>query len=90
VVNDTGNPSDDSFNSGNGEVTISYTVAAVTTATTVPGTTTTTTAIAPVALAFTGANLYPLLIGGGGLIASGVVLLGVTSTRRRKRTNTNA
>jgi hypothetical protein len=88
IVDDTGNPSDDTFNDGNGEITISYTVAAATTTTTVPGTTTTTTTAAPVALAFTGTNLYPLLIAAGSLVAVGLLILRSTATRGRHRKRT--
>jgi hypothetical protein len=58
------------------------------TPTTGPATPPTTTVIAPGAspLAFTGANLLPLIVGGGVLVAGGAALVGVTSRRRRKRT----
>jgi hypothetical protein len=46
---------------------------------------TTTTTAHPVTLAVTGVNALPMVIGGAGLIAGGVVLLGATSVRRRKR-----
>jgi hypothetical protein len=59
---------------------ISYTLApAVTTTTTVAATTTVHAATDTVAIAVTGSNLEPLVIGGGGLVAGGAVLLGVTS-----------
>jgi hypothetical protein len=94
TISDAGNPADGSFNSGNGEVIITYTVGAVTTPTTVPGTpaagTPAATTTAPATLAFTGADLSPLLIGGGSLIAGGLALLGVTSTRGRHRKRTTS
>jgi hypothetical protein len=95
VVNDTGNPNDGSFNGGNGEVVISYTLAAATTttvpstATTTPTTPTTPTAPASVALAVTGVDFAPLIIGGISLIAGGAFALGATAIGRRKKANTN-
>jgi hypothetical protein len=49
------------------------------------GATTTTTTTSPAALALTGASLLPLLVVGSGLSAAGLLVLGVSSTRRRKR-----
>jgi hypothetical protein len=41
-------------------------------------------------LAFTGASLSPLLVSGGALIAGGLLILGVTSTRGRHRKRTTS
>jgi hypothetical protein len=86
LVSDTANPDDGSFNSGNGEVVIAYTVATTASPTTTVPVTTVATATTPgtPALAFTGVNLWPLLASGGGLIVAGVLILSATSTRRRR------
>jgi hypothetical protein len=91
TVSDTANPSDGSFNGGDGTVTISYAVAA--TGPTAPVTTPSTpgspvapatgTAAVSSPLAFTGLNVLPLLIGGVSLIAAGFLLLVGLSLRRR-------
>jgi hypothetical protein len=61
------------------------------TPTTGPATPPTTTGVVPGAsrLAFTGDNLFPLVVGGGVLVAGGAALLGVTLRPRRKRTAAN-
>jgi hypothetical protein len=74
-------------NTPNGQIQVSFTAAAAVTTTTVAAAATTvaTTPAAPVTLAVTGVNEMPLVAGGTGLIAAGVLLLGATSLRRRKR-----
>jgi hypothetical protein len=79
-----------SVNGGNGQVIITYAIAAGTTApTTGTGATTPTTAsgttTTPSALAVTGANLTPLLIAGGSFIVGGVLILGAISVANRRR-----
>jgi len=79
-----------SINAGNGEVTITYALAATTTTTT-PATTTsnplvTTTTIAGAhALAATGADLAPLVGAGVAMVASGLGLLGIAAAAGRRR-----
>jgi Glycine rich protein len=73
-------------NTPNGQISVSFTLAATTTTTVATTTPTTAPAAAkPVTLAVTGVNEVPLVAGGTGLIAAGTVLLGATSLRRRKR-----
>jgi|HubBroStandDraft_2_1064218.scaffolds.fasta_scaffold09176_5 hypothetical protein len=84
-----------SVNGGNGQVTISYAIAAGTSPGTTTGTgasttptaptTTSRTTTTPSALAVTGANLTALLIGGGSLIVGGVLVLGAISVANRRR-----
>jgi hypothetical protein len=49
-----------------------------------------TLATAPVTLAVTGADVYPLLMAGGGLIVGGSVLLGAATLRRYKKMTSTA
>jgi hypothetical protein len=95
VVSPTGNPSDGSFNGGNGEVVISYADPTATTTTTVATTTTTiahvaasTSSSTAPALAVTGVDVVALLIAGSTLIGVGTLILAGTATSRRKRTRT--
>jgi hypothetical protein len=81
-------------NTPDGEIQISYTLAAVTVPTVAPTTpaaatgsaTTAPTAAAP--LAFTGLNVAPLLDAGGALIVSGAGILGAAAIGRRRRSTT--